>query len=171
MHSERGNSSADICFSFSIWFIVQSSCNRRLRRTERMLSEIVPDDRLIDPRALLAVIAKADVLIEGFRPNVMERLNLSPDVCLNVNRKLVFARMTGWGQTGPLASSVGHDGTPPRMRRAASWWTSQGVTVLCSYISATAEVTYRLTLFDGILDRIQRCATSSEYYRDCRFRC
>jgi alpha-methylacyl-CoA racemase len=59
--------------------------------------------------ASLKLIEKADALIEGFRPGVMERLGLGPDVCLKRNPKLVFGRMTGWGQTGPLANAAGHD--------------------------------------------------------------
>lgn len=55
------------------------------------------------------LIDRADVLIEGFRPGVMERLGLGPEVCLVRNPKLVYARMTGWGQTGPLAPRAGHD--------------------------------------------------------------
>lgn len=51
----------------------------------------------------------ADVLIEGFRPGVMERLGLGPDVLLNRNPRLVYGRMTGWGQDGPLAKTAGHD--------------------------------------------------------------
>jgi alpha-methylacyl-CoA racemase len=51
----------------------------------------------------------ADVLIEGFRPGVMERLGLGPDVVLTRNPRLVYGRMTGWGQTGPLAQAAGHD--------------------------------------------------------------
>ena len=57
----------------------------------------------------LDLIALADVLIEGFRPGVMERLGLGPDVALDRNARLVYGRMTGWGQTGPLAQSAGHD--------------------------------------------------------------
>ncbi|MDB5420165.1 MAG: L-carnitine dehydratase/bile acid-inducible protein [Brevundimonas sp.] len=57
----------------------------------------------------LALIAQADAVIEGFRPGVTERLGLGPDVCLALNPRLVFARMTGWGQTGPLAPRAGHD--------------------------------------------------------------
>lgn len=56
-----------------------------------------------------ALIAQADALIEGFRPGVMERLGLGPDACFAVNPRLVFGRMTGWGQTGPLAQAAGHD--------------------------------------------------------------
>ncbi|MEN8721623.1 MAG: CaiB/BaiF CoA-transferase family protein [Alphaproteobacteria bacterium] len=58
---------------------------------------------------VLKLIEEADGLIEGFRPGVMERLGLGPDVCLERNSKLVFGRMTGWGQFGPLAHAAGHD--------------------------------------------------------------
>jgi crotonobetainyl-CoA:carnitine CoA-transferase CaiB-like acyl-CoA transferase len=58
---------------------------------------------------VLNLIEKADGLIEGFRPGVMERLGLGPDICLERNRKLVFGRMTGWGQEGPLSRAAGHD--------------------------------------------------------------
>lgn len=58
---------------------------------------------------LLALIEHADALIEGFRPGVMERLGVGPDVCLQRNPKLVFGRMTGWGQQGPYATAAGHD--------------------------------------------------------------
>src|SRR5580658_10422488 len=57
----------------------------------------------------LQLIEKADALIEGFRPGVMERLGLGPDVCQARNEKLVYGRMTGWGQTGPLRDAAGHD--------------------------------------------------------------
>jgi alpha-methylacyl-CoA racemase len=57
----------------------------------------------------LDAAAKADVLIEGFRPGVMERLGLGPDELLSINPRLVYARMTGWGQDGPLAQAAGHD--------------------------------------------------------------
>jgi alpha-methylacyl-CoA racemase len=59
--------------------------------------------------AVLRMLAKADASIEGFRPGVMERLGLGPEVCLAVNPRLVYGRMTGWGQEGPLSSEVGHD--------------------------------------------------------------
>lgn len=58
---------------------------------------------------VLKLIETADALIEGYRPGVMEKLGLGPDVCLARNEKLVFGRMTGWGQTGPLAHTAGHD--------------------------------------------------------------
>jgi len=59
--------------------------------------------------AVKRLAAKADSIIEGFRPGVMERLGLGPDVLLALNPKLVFGRMTGFGQDGPLASAAGHD--------------------------------------------------------------
>jgi alpha-methylacyl-CoA racemase len=54
-------------------------------------------------------VAKADALIEGFRPTVMERLGLGPERCHAINPRLVYARMTGWGQAGPMAQEAGHD--------------------------------------------------------------
>jgi alpha-methylacyl-CoA racemase len=57
----------------------------------------------------LRLVTRADALIEGFRPDVMERLGLGPEVCLAANPKLVYARMTGWGQDGPIAREAGHD--------------------------------------------------------------
>jgi alpha-methylacyl-CoA racemase len=58
---------------------------------------------------VLQLLESADVLLEGFRPGVMERLGLGPEVCLERNPKLVYGRVTGWGQHGPLAQSAGHD--------------------------------------------------------------
>lgn len=62
-----------------------------------------------DVATALELIASADGLIEGFRPGVMERLGLGPDVCLKANPKLAYGRMTGWGQEGPLAARAGPD--------------------------------------------------------------
>ncbi len=67
---------------------------------------------LKDPAATvitLRLVTKADIFIEGFRPGVAERLGLGPDRCLQANPRLVYGRMTGWGQSGPLAQVVGHD--------------------------------------------------------------
>src|SRR5262245_20824732 len=58
---------------------------------------------------VLRLVESADGLLEGFRPGVMERLGLGPDECLARNPKLVYGRMTGWGQDGPLATVAGHD--------------------------------------------------------------
>ena len=62
-----------------------------------------------DVATVLRLVERADVLVEGFRPGVAERLGIGPDECLAVNEGLVYARMTGWGQEGPLADTVGHD--------------------------------------------------------------
>lgn len=64
-----------------------------------------PEDR----DRVLDLIAGADAIIEGFRPGVLERLGLGPEVCVERNPKLVYGRVTGWGQTGPLSQTVGHD--------------------------------------------------------------
>lgn len=58
---------------------------------------------------VLQLVSRADALMEGFRPGVTERLGLGPEVCFQRNPKLVYGRVTGWGQTGPLASSAAHD--------------------------------------------------------------
>jgi alpha-methylacyl-CoA racemase len=82
----------------------------RLSLLNRSRRTIVID--LKSPHAapiVLRLLGKADGLIEGFRPGVMERLGLGPDVCLKSNPKLVYGRMTGWGQDGPLAGAPGHD--------------------------------------------------------------
>ncbi|SPA54617.1 CaiB/BaiF CoA transferase family protein [Cupriavidus taiwanensis] len=71
---------------------------------------VVADLKTAEGRELvLALVQDADALIEGMRPGVMERLGLGPDVCLARNPRLVYGRMTGWGQTGPLAQAAGHD--------------------------------------------------------------
>lgn len=78
--------------------------------TARGRRSITIDLKQIDGKdVLLELIASSDGLIEGFRPGVMERLGLGPDVCLHRNPKLVYGRITGWGQTGPLAKAAGHD--------------------------------------------------------------
>ncbi len=59
--------------------------------------------------AVLRLVEQADALVEGFRPGVAERLGLGPDVCLSRNKKLVYGRMTGWGQDGPISHAAGHD--------------------------------------------------------------
>ena len=58
---------------------------------------------------MLTLLEKADALLEGNRPDVMERLGLGPEVCLARNPALVYGRMTGWGQEGPMAKEAGHD--------------------------------------------------------------
>ncbi len=70
---------------------------------------IVDLDVKKDPQTLLDLAAKADVLLDCFRPGTCERLGIGPDDCAAVNPRLIFARITGWGQNGPLASTAGHD--------------------------------------------------------------
>ncbi len=70
---------------------------------------IVDLDVKTQPAALLELAAKADVLLDCFRPGTCERLGIGPDDCAAVNPRLIFARITGWGQDGPLASTAGHD--------------------------------------------------------------
>ena len=77
---------------------------------ERARHRVAVDVKSEEGRAFcLDAASKADVLIEGFRPGVMERLGLGPDVLMAANPRLVYARMTGWGQEGPLAQAAGHD--------------------------------------------------------------
>ncbi len=70
---------------------------------------IVDLDVKTRPEALLELAAKADVLLDCFRPGTCERLGIGPDDCAAVNPRLIFARITGWGQDGPLARTAGHD--------------------------------------------------------------
>jgi alpha-methylacyl-CoA racemase len=78
-----------------------------MMRNRRVVTADLKSD---DGRELvLKLIAKADVLIEGYRPGVTERLGLGPQDCAKVNDRLVYARMTGWGQTGPRSQQAGHD--------------------------------------------------------------
>ena len=71
---------------------------------------IVVDLKSDEGRAVaMKLVAKADVLMEGYRPGVMERLGFGPDECFKVNPKLVYGRMTGYGQSGPMAQQAGHD--------------------------------------------------------------
>src|SRR5699024_8838978 len=76
--------------------------------------------------AVLDLVGHADALIEGYRPGVMEKLGLGPDICLQCQPALVYGRMTGWGQNGPLAGAAGHrseerrGGKGCRVRRGAA---------------------------------------------------
>ena len=78
-----------------------------LKRGKHTIELDLKDTAAID--LLLEMVARADVLIEGFRPGVMERLGLGPEPCLLRNPALVYGRLTGWGQDGPLAQVAGHD--------------------------------------------------------------
>jgi alpha-methylacyl-CoA racemase len=76
-------------------------------RNRRSIALDLKQPRAID--IVLKLIERADALIEGFRPKVMERLGLGPDICLKRNPRLVYGRMTGFGQEGPLSQAAGHD--------------------------------------------------------------
>jgi len=78
-----------------------------LTRSRRNVAVDLKQPQGVD--TVLRLIDQADALIEGFRPGVMERLGLGPDLCLKRNPKLVYGRMTGWGQDGPIAHTAGHD--------------------------------------------------------------
>ncbi|MCO5971726.1 CaiB/BaiF CoA transferase family protein [Actinoallomurus soli] len=78
-----------------------------LSRGRRSIGLNLKDPAGVD--LLLRLIESADVLVEGFRPGVAERLGFGPDVCLERNPRLVYGRMTGWGQEGPMAAMAGHD--------------------------------------------------------------
>jgi crotonobetainyl-CoA:carnitine CoA-transferase CaiB-like acyl-CoA transferase len=77
-----------------------------LRNRERLALDLKRPEAT---RQVLELVDSADVLIEGFRPGVAERLGLGPDACLGRNPRLVYGRITGWGQHGPLAHAAGHD--------------------------------------------------------------
>jgi crotonobetainyl-CoA:carnitine CoA-transferase CaiB-like acyl-CoA transferase len=81
--------------------------NAIVNRGKRSVALDLKDAAAVD--ALLRIVAGADALIEGMRPGVLERLGLGPQVCLARNPRLVYGRMTGWGQDGPLAQAAGHD--------------------------------------------------------------
>jgi alpha-methylacyl-CoA racemase len=81
-------------------------CNLLLRGRKSIALDL-KDPRAVE--AVLSLIEQADALIEGFRPGVTERLGLGPEPCLRKNPRLVYGRMTGWGQSGPLAQTAGHD--------------------------------------------------------------
>lgn len=81
--------------------------NRITARNRRSLGLDLKKQTAVD--LLLLIVDDADVLIEGFRPGVAERLGFGPEVCVDRNPRLVYGRMTGWGQEGPLAGRAGHD--------------------------------------------------------------
>ncbi|WP_031065864.1 CaiB/BaiF CoA transferase family protein [Streptomyces sp. NRRL WC-3742] len=91
---------ADGARSFAAWHTV-------LDRGRRSIALDLKDPRAVE--VVLALVRRSDVLIEGFRPGVAERLGLGPDACRAANPRLVYGRMTGWGQDGPLAQTPGHD--------------------------------------------------------------
>lgn len=85
-------------------FTIPNDCSRRSKRSIALNLKTAEGIE-----ALLKLVEQADVLFEGYRPGVAERLGVGPDVCLARNPKLIYGRMTGWGQTGPMAKVAGHD--------------------------------------------------------------
>ena len=85
---------------------VDASTDYLLRNRRSVAADLKSDE---GRDLVLSLVAKADVLIEGFRPGVTERLGLGPEDCATVNGKLIYARMTGWGQEGPRSLQSGHD--------------------------------------------------------------
>ncbi len=84
--------------------------NRDYDITNRNKRSVIVDLKADDgPARALGLVARADILIEGYRPGVAERLGVGPETCRARNPKLVYGRMTGWGQEGPLAQRAGHD--------------------------------------------------------------
>ncbi len=83
-----------------------SGADPMLRNRRFVVADLKSDE---GRELVLKLVAKADVLIEGYRPGVTERLGLGPEDCAEVNDRLVYARMTGWGQTGPRSQQAGHD--------------------------------------------------------------
>jgi alpha-methylacyl-CoA racemase len=83
-----------------------SGADPMLRNRRFVVADLKSDE---GRELVLKLVAKADVLIEGYRPGVTERLGLGPEDCAKLNDRLVYARMTGWGQTGPRSQQAGHD--------------------------------------------------------------
>lgn len=82
----------------------------RFQFTQRGRRSVIADLKTVEGKeAVLSLVEKADIVLEGMRPGVMERLGLGPGPCSSRNPALVYGRMTGWGQTGPLSQTVGHD--------------------------------------------------------------
>jgi len=92
----KGAPGAATAAKYNIWHRSRRSIDLDLKKPEGIA-------------AALQLVETADALIEGFRPGVMERLGLGPDVCLERNPGLIYGRMTGWGQEGPLKQAAGHD--------------------------------------------------------------
>jgi alpha-methylacyl-CoA racemase len=87
-------------------FGVDPACDLTNRNKRSVLVDLKAPQ---GPAAVLDLVERADILVEGYRPGVAERLGVGPEACLARNPRLVYGRMTGWGQDGPLAASAGHD--------------------------------------------------------------
>lgn len=115
-----------------------------------------------DKAVFMKLVARADALIEGFRPGVMERLGLGPEACHAVNSKLVFGRMTGWGQSGPLAHAAGHDLNYIAMS-GALWYSSAPQDAPVSPATLVGDVGGgAMYLVSGVLAGILQAKTSGQ---------
>ncbi|MGY4313613.1 CaiB/BaiF CoA transferase family protein [Bradyrhizobium sp. JR3.5] len=92
-----------------------------VNRGKRSIALDLKQPQAVD--VVLRLVERADVLIEGMRPGVMERLGIAPEVCLERRPSLIYGRMTGWGQHGPLSHSAGHDGNYTALS-GALWYAS-----------------------------------------------
>ena len=112
-------------------------------RSRRLLAADLKSDAGRD--LVLRLVAKADVLLEGYRPGVAERLGVGPQECHAVNPALVYGRMTGWGQDGPMAAQAGHDINYISLTgalhaigagdgRCRSIWSATSVAARCSWL-------------------------------------
>jgi len=115
-----------------------------------------------DKAVFIKLVARADALIEGFRPGVMERLGLGPEACHAVNSSLVFGRMTGWGQSGPLAHAAGHDLNYIAMS-GALWYSSAPQDAPVSPATLVGDIGGgAMYLVSGVLAGILQAKTSGQ---------
>ena len=115
-----------------------------------------------DKAVFMKLVARADALIEGFRPGVMERLGLGPEACHAVNPTLVFGRMTGWGQSGPLAHAAGHDLNYIAMS-GALWYSSAPQDAPVSPATLVGDIGGgAMYLVSGVLAGILQAKTSGQ---------
>ncbi len=99
---------------------IDPACDITNRNKRSVLVDLKSPDGVAQ---VLALVERADVLVEGYRPGVAERLGVGPEECLARNPRLVYGRMTGWGQQGPLADTAGPVSYTPT-RAAPSTWSS-----------------------------------------------
>ncbi|TDF62212.1 CaiB/BaiF CoA-transferase family protein [Cupriavidus sp. L7L] len=110
---------------------------------------------------VLGLLERADALIEGMRPGVMERLGLGPDICLARRPSLVYGRMTGWGQSGPLAQAAGHDSNYTALS-GALWYASPPGEAPVAPPTLVGDVGGALYLAVGLLAGILRARLSGQ---------
>jgi alpha-methylacyl-CoA racemase len=114
-----------------------------------------------DVATLLRLIKTADVLVEGFRPNVMERAGVGPADCRAVNPRLVYGRMTGWGQDGPMAHLAGHDLNYIALS-GALWYAGEKASLPFTPPSLVGDIPGALYLAIGILSAVMRARSTGQ---------